>query len=165
VNVDEALELVELAPERSRPTSWPEVAYTLAAEVRRLRIELDWRQGDTDTERARRGRDRVELERLREENSQLRAKSHGRELGDGMALGIAIGERDALAAEVRRLRAGLKELQHLHRRSDDDPAAPYCPECQAYDGIGQPCETLVVVDGLLGEDASGGPPRATDGGA
>jgi len=57
-----------------------------------------------------------------------------------------------LQAEVRKLRAGLKKLQHMHRRSDDDSAGPpYCPECQAYDGTGQPCETLRVVDELLGK--------------
>lgn len=77
-----------------------------------------------------------EVLRLRAELEELRAEDH------------------ELHGAYLRLRHGLEGLQHLHRRSDDDPAGPpYCPECQAYDGTGQPCETLRVVDGLLGTPA------------
>lgn len=61
------------------------------------------------------------------------------------------GANARLTSEVARLRGALKELQYMHRRADDDPNAPYCPECQAYDGTNQPCTTLEVVDRALEE--------------
>jgi hypothetical protein len=59
VNVDEALGIVQAPASLQGQVAM--AAHVLAAEVRRLRIELDWRQGDTDTERARRGRDREQV--------------------------------------------------------------------------------------------------------
>lgn len=47
--------------------------------------------------------------------------------------------------DMERLRTLVAELARLHRQADDDPDDPYCPECQAYDGTGQPCDTSELV--------------------